>query len=149
MKYHKRSVKVFSFLVRTRQQHIEEGKCRLVHKCMEKLAIEEALQQIFPHEHDSHRVRVDGGHISFNAAGYRHRADTPRIATASLIKFDQRKPVAPHQYTVTAYRTTRIQQHSSERQTEINKARRERVAAGSPDKRYERQTLHKRVVGFR
>ena len=149
MKYSSQKVMVFNFTVHTQQRHIDEGECRKANRCMEKLAIQDALGRLFPSDEGRHRVRIDGGHIRFNAAGYRHVADTPRIATYNLIRFDHHRPVAPHSYKVRAIRTTRVIVHSSDRQASINKARRERVAAGIRDKTYSRMTLHKRVVGFR
>lgn len=126
---------------------------------MEKVAIERALREMDPRAGD-HRTRVDAGHIRFNFFGYKFEADTPRVAKASLIKFDteekaRRKAeaagiefvsaVKPHSYMVEAVRLYKLKKITPERQEEMNRARQARAAAGFKPKRY---TLHKRVVGF-
>src|SRR5262245_30451076 len=93
----------FTFPVHTSKADIEEGECRLASHCMEKLAVTRALKREFPGESNFH-VRVDAGYIKFNVQGYRWKGETPRIAKASLIAFDMRKPVDPHSYRVRAER---------------------------------------------
>jgi hypothetical protein len=144
----RKTVEQIEFDVETRQEHIEEGKCRLAHRCMQKLAIAEVLMKLFP-DQTNHHVRITAGHIRFNADGWRWIANTPRVASRALIEFDHRRPVKPHRYTVTAQRTTRILLNPRERQDQINKARRKRIAAGIPDKTYAEQSLRKRIIGFR
>lgn len=141
-------IETIEFGVHVRQKHIEEGKCRLASKCMEKLANAEALIALFPNETGNFHVRVDAGHIRFNADGYRWIASTPKIAKYNLIEFDRKRPVSPHSYKVTAQKMSKIVPISRERQAQINEARRRRSAAGIPDKKYTKQTLRQRVVGF-
>jgi hypothetical protein len=148
VKRSRRTVEQMEFNVETTQKHITDGECRLAHRCMEKLAIAEALMKLFPKE-ASHHVRIDAGHIRFNANGYRWIANTPKIARRALIDFDRKRPVRPHNYRVAAQRTTKIVPNPRKRQDQINKARRERVAAGVRDKTYTAQSLRKRIIGFR
>lgn len=148
VKRSRKTIETLEFDVETRQEHIEEGKCRLAHRCMEKLAIACVLMELFPGE-ESHHVRIDAGHIKFNADGWRWIANTPRIASKALIDFDHKRPVKPHSFTVTATRTTKIKPNPRQRQDQINTARRKRIAAGVPDKTYEAQSLRKRIIGFR
>jgi hypothetical protein len=61
-----RTVETVSFNVQTIGRDIEEGKCGLIAKCMEKLAIEPALRVLDPGGGD-HRVRIDAGSIKFMA----------------------------------------------------------------------------------
>jgi len=148
LKRHKTTIEQIEFEVETKQQHIDEGECRLAHRCMQKLAITEALMKLFPDD-SGHHVRVDGGHIWFNADGWRWIANTPKVAKRTLIDFDHKRPVKPHRYTVVAQRTTRILPNPRKRQEQINKARQKRIAAGIPDKDYTAQSLRKRIIGFR
>jgi len=148
MKRSRRTIETLEFEVDTRQEHIDEGKCRLAHRCMEKLAIASALMVLFPEE-TNHHVRIDAGHIKFNVDGWRWIANTPKIASRALIDFDHKRPVKPHRYRVSAQRTTKIKPNPHERQDQINAARRRRIAAGVPDKNYTAQSLRKRIIGFR
>lgn len=148
LKRRRKTIEQIEFEVDTRQEHINEGVCRLAHRCMEKLAINEVLMKLFPDE-SSHHVRITAGHIQFNADGWRWIANTPKIASRALIDFDHKRPVKPHRYRVTAQRTTKILPNPRKRQNQINAARSKRIAAGIPDKKYTEQSLRKRVIGFR
>jgi hypothetical protein len=147
LKRSRKTIEQIEFEVETRQEHIDEGKCRLSHRCMEKLAIAEALRKLFPDQ--TTHVRLNAGHIWFNADNWRWIANTPRIASRALIDFDHKRPVKPHRYRVTAQRTTKILPNPRKRQNQINKARQQRIAAGIPDKNYTAQSLRKRIIGFR
>lgn len=134
------------------QRDIDEGKCGLATKCMEKLAITRALIEhlnIKPEKVHLLHVRVDAGHINFNYDGYHWTADTPRTARNALIKFDRDKTsVGPHRYTIVAHRMSKIVKMTEERKQQINAARAQRVREGRPDKEYRDPTMHRRVVGY-
>jgi len=147
LKRRRKTIEQIEFEVDTRQEHIDEGKCRLAHRCMEKLAIAQALAKLFPDQ--TTHVRINAGHIWFNADGWRWIANTPRLASRALIDFDHKRPVKPHRYKVTAQRTTKILPNPRKRQDQINTARHRRIAAGVPDKNYTAQSLRKRIIGFR
>lgn len=137
----------FKFGVEVRVDHINEGKCGLPSLCMEKLAIAEALDREFG-AGEATRVRIDGAQIKFNLRGYRWHCTTPKKAKLALVAFDAKRPVRPHEYDVLAIRGTKIQPASAERQTQINEARKARIAAGTPDKKRFLKSLHQRVVGL-
>ena len=145
MKESTKKVHLLKFKVQVKTSDIEEGECRKPSKCMEKLAVERALKELFPHEKQNHRVRVNAGFTTFNAGGYRWRALQHRIAKAALIQFDKKHPVDPHSYTLQAQREAKLVQATPTRRRQINAARKRRIAAGRPDKRY---TMHDRVVGY-
>lgn len=147
VKIKEQKIVTFSFGVKVCSKDIEEGECRDPHRCMEKLAIFRALTEMLG-EGKVERLRLDGAQIKFNYNGYRWHATTPKKAKVSLITFDAKKPVAPHQYTVTAIKGTRIQKQSAERQHQVNLARKARIAAGTPDKQRTGQSLHQRVIGL-
>jgi hypothetical protein len=140
-------IETFTFNVKVCREDIEVGKCRDPHRCMEKVAIARALTEEFG-ENKVERLRIDGAQIKFNLNGYRWHATTPKKAKRCLIAFDAKRPVAPHQYAVTAIKGTKIQKISAERQDQINRARRARIAAGTPDKKRTGQSLHQRVIGL-
>ena len=94
------------------------------------------------------RVKVDAGHIKFNLRGFRWLADTPKVAKDSLIRFDRKEAVSPHNYVVVANRRTKIVPPSPERQARVNENRRIRIRAGNPDKPAKGLTLRKRIVGY-
>ena len=144
-KMRKTRVTRIKFKVNVTQQHIDDGACRLASKCMEKLAVQDALRHEYPRQQDPFSVRIDGAHCSFNAEGYRWKADTHRVAKKALIDFDHKKSVAPHSYTLEAERKNKIIRNSRDRTKQINDARKRRAAEGRPDKKY---TLHRRVVGL-
>jgi len=149
MKTNTRKVETFKFKVDVTQADIDNGKCRLAMQCMEKVAIARTLMNQYHGKNDAElRVRVDAGHIRFNLRGQRWVADTPKVARTSLIRFDEKKPVGPHSYFVSARRVGAIVKRSRERQDQINAARRVRIRAGLPDKVYARNTLRKRIVGY-
>lgn len=137
----------FNFRVDVRQAHIEEGKCRLPHLCMEKVAIAEALDKEFG-ANRAERVRIDGAQIKFNLNGYRWQCTTPKAAKTALIRFDHKQYVKPHSYAVLAIRGTKIESQSAQRRLQINEARKARIEAGTPDKPRAAQSLHQRVVGL-
>ena len=136
-----------SFRVGVTGQDIEAGKCRDPHRCMERVAIQRALDLLVG-EGMVERLRMDGAQIKCNYDGYRWAGTTPKTAKKKLIDFDRKKHVDPHHYTVILFRGTKILKHSAERQEQINRARRARVAAGTPDKPYKAPSLHARIVGL-
>jgi hypothetical protein len=145
----KRRIETFKFKVAVTQADIDNGKCRYASQCMEKVAVARTLMTEFGAKSDAElRVRVDAGHMKFNFRGYHWIADTPKIARQSLILFDQKKPVEPHSYVVSARRGAAIKKISRVRQDQINAARIARICAGNPDKPSKRMSLRKRVVGF-
>jgi hypothetical protein len=149
MKTKTRKVEFFTFKVDVTQADIETGECRLMSRCMQKVAIARTLMNEHGAKSDAElRVRVDAGHIRFNLHGYHCLADTPKIAKINLIRFDRGEPVSPHSYVVHARKIAKIATRSRERQDQINAARRARIRAGRPDKIYDRKTLRKRVVGY-
>jgi len=145
MKLHTRKVEWFKFKVNVKPVDIETGECRKPSKCMEKLAVERSIKELFPKDKQNPRVRVNAGFTTFNAGGYRWRALQHRIAKAALIQFDKKHPVDPHSYTLQAQREAKLVQATPTRRRQINAARKRRIAAGRPDKRY---TMHDRVVGY-
>jgi hypothetical protein len=145
IKEHK--IETFKIPVSVHTKDIEEGACRDPHRCMEKLAIFRALTEMLG-EGKVDRLRIDGAQIKFNYNGYRWHATTPKKAKISLIAFDAKKSVAPHRYTVTAIKGTKIQKVSAERQHQVNLARQARKDAGTPDKQRTGHSLHQRVVGL-
>src|SRR6516225_1147917 len=98
MKESIKRVHTFKLKVSVSQADIEEGECRKPSRCMEKLAVERALEKMFP-----------------NASGYRWMCVQHRIAKAALIQFDMKRTVSPHSYTLEAQRKSKIQATTSER----------------------------------
>jgi hypothetical protein len=148
-----KTVETLKFRVHTTQQDISDGECRLATKCMEKVAIARTLQKHLNLSDDETRrlhVRVDAGHVTFNHAGSKWQADTPRVAKDALIKFDIGKHhVRPHSYTVSATKKGKVRPMTEERQKQIRVARAKRVREGRPDRPYsDRVTLRHRIVGF-
>jgi hypothetical protein len=138
--------------VETTQEDIDEGECKLITKCMEKIAIARALKEqlhLKDEEVSKLHVRVDGGHIRFNYKGYRWVANTPAKAKNALIRFDRDKSlVRPHTFTFVAARTTKVIPMTDERRAQINMAREDRARRGQPDKVYTAPSVHERVVGY-
>lgn len=147
VKIREHKIETFKIPVSVARIDIEKGECRNPHSCMEKLAIFRALNEMVG-EGKVDRLRIDGAQIKFNYNGYRWRATTPKTAKINLIKFDAKKPVEPHRYTVTAIKGTRILKISAERQHQVNLARTARKEAGTPDKQRTGQSLHQRVIGL-
>jgi hypothetical protein len=144
-----RRIETFKFKVDVTKADIENGECRIATQCMEKVAIARTLMNEFRGKSDAElRVRIDAGHIKFNLRGCRWIADTPKIASYSLQKFDRKELVKPHSYVVVARKAGTIKKVSRDRQNQVNAARRARIRAGQPDKIYARKSLRKRVVGF-
>lgn len=160
MKTNVRKVETIKFPLRVTAEDIAEGECGLANKCMVRVAVERVLRQLDP-SMPNHHTRVDAGHIRFNWKGRRCVADTPRIAKAALIKFDQeakekrkakrqgvefKSEVEPFTIKwVHAELRGRLKPTTRSRKDNINQARRRRAEAGQKPKKY---TLHKRVVGF-
>lgn len=147
VKIKEQKIETFTIPVSVHVKDIEEGACRDPHRCMEKLAIYRALTEMLG-EGKVDRLRIDGAQIKFNYNGFRWHATTPKKAKLSLIAFDQKKPVGPHRYVVTAIKGTKIQKVTAERQQQVNLARRARQDAGTPDKPRYGQSLHQRVIGL-
>ena len=151
------------FKVNVLQRHIDEGECGYSNRCMEKLAITSALIKhlgLNPErdadEINKLKVKIDSTGIKFNYDGYRYvMAPPPKDARKNLIAFDKAKGdpvklarIKPHNYTVIAARTSKIEPFTRERQDQINRARQRRIAQGRPDKPAPRNTVHERVVGM-
>lgn len=145
IKEHK--IETFKIPVSVCSKDIADGACRDPHRCMAKLAIMRSLTDMVG-EGKVDRLRIDGAQIKFNFNGYRWYATTPKRAKIALITFDAKKPVSPHQYTVTAIKGTKIKKVAAERQHQVNLARQARKAAGTPDKQRTGMSLHQRVVGL-
>jgi hypothetical protein len=164
VKIRHKKTEILEFTVDTTEADKEEGKKRDPKKCMYKVSGTRALYKLFPEENNHHRVRVDAGHIRFIHDGYRYVATTPKLASSNLKKFDgslrckeckrsakgfcRRHDTIPHQWVCKAVKDRKIVSHkpfTKERQNQINAARRDRIAAGKPDKYY---SLRQRVVGY-
>jgi hypothetical protein len=154
-----RKVETIKFPVRVTAEDIAEGECGLANKCMVRVAVERVLRQLDP-TMPNHHTRVDAGHIRFNYKGRRCVADTPRVAKAALIRFDQeakekrkakregvefKSKVEPFAIKVMGELRGKLAPTSRNRKDNINQARRRRAEGGQKPKKY---TLHKRVVGF-
>jgi len=155
-----RKIETIKLKVDVIQRDIDEGKCGLVSKCMEKISIERALRNIDPKGGD-HKVRIDASIVKFALNGYRWRGITPKIAKRSLIQFDREararakadragekfvSRVKPHSYYFEAERLSKIVPFTKERYQQIYAARAKRLAEGRPDKK--NYDLHTRVVGL-
>lgn len=161
VRFKTKSNETMSFSVITTARDIEEGKCGLVGRCMEKVAIERALRKIDPGGGD-HRVKIDAGDLRFTFRGFKWRAPAPRIAKRALIQFDKERrarmraeksglpfksKVEPHKYRVIdAVKGEPVQKFTRERQEQINAARRKRKEEGRPDK--QKYDLRYRVEGL-
>ena len=150
-----KTIETLKFRVTTTLQDIADGECGLATKCMEKVAIARTLKKHLGLSEDEVRrlhVRVDAGHVTFNHAGSRWQADTPRVASSALIRFDNPKTkhtVKPHSFTVLATRKGKVEPMTADRQKQIRVARAKRAQEGRPDKTYsDRVTLRHRIVGF-
>lgn len=120
------------------------GKCD-PSSCWHNVAISALMQAIDPA--GQHRIRVDAGQVRLNYKGYRYVADTPHHVKVSLLRFDreQYEALRARPYTLLFRRNTKIAHVTPERQGQINKARRARVAGG--EKR-SYPSMRKRVEGF-
>lgn len=146
-----KTVTTMKVRVNVNQGDIDNGECRIATRCMHKVAVTRALKKEFNVADEDVRhlhVKVDAGHIKFNHGGHHWESPTPKIAKASLIKFDRKKPVEPHSYVLTAIRGNKIAPMTVERKKQINLARAKRAAEGRPDRGYSDITIRKRIVGF-
>jgi hypothetical protein len=136
--------------VSTGYEHIEGGKCGDPRRCMERVAIVEALneQNIFPN-----KLRVDAGHVRATWDGWRWIADTPKTPHNCLIQWDDdlrhKRPISvkPHRYTLVFRRLSQVKKgpaFSAARRAQINEARkaREKATGVSDTKRYSRVIGH-------
>jgi len=154
-----RKIQTIKYRVHIAQRHIDDGECLDANLCMVRVGNESALRSLDP-SMPNHHSRVDAGHIRFNYKGHRYAADTPKIAKAKLIQFDQewadhrkrggskstfKSKVEPFSFTVVAVKGAKLEATTRARKDNINAARKRRQEAGQKPKRY---TLHKRVVGF-
>jgi hypothetical protein len=138
---------LLKFRVKVTQDDINNGVCRKQSKCMEKVAVCRTLIELGVIKSDAEgRVRVDAGHIKFNAYGFRWVADTPKTASQALKAYDHDGPevVRGHSYMVVAHKDTPIIKIPRERQEQINEARRARWP--QENRRY--KTIHERIVGY-
>jgi hypothetical protein len=142
------------------QRDLIEGKCGLISKCPARIALERTLRNLDPKGGD-HRVKIDGGNVSFNLQGYRWRGLAPKELKRPLIQYDKERvareraerlerqfesKVKPFTFTVEAHKGAKILPFTRERQEQINEARRKRVAEGKPDNR--KYDLRYRVEGL-
>lgn len=154
-----KTVETIKLKIRVLQRHIDDGKCGMIYRCMEKVAIEEKLRAIDPSGGD-HHTRVDAGVVRFNYKGYRYEAILPRVAKKALIMFDSEKKararasrkgekfvskVQPHGYVIEATKYRKVVEITRERQEQVNAARRKRKAEGRPDRTYD---LRGRIQGM-
>lgn len=146
MKLAQRKIETFIVKVNVTKEDIEIGKCRDTQHCMEIQAVDRALTELLGSKVE--HLRLDGAQIKFNFNGFRYYATTPKTPKVNLIRFDLKKHVGPHHYKVEFIKGTKIRKESAERQHQINLARKARVAAGIPDKKPAKFTLHQRVVGL-
>ena len=161
-KIHKgvRKIEIVKIGVHVSRADIQDGECLLANKCMVRVATGRTLRQLDPTE-PNHHTRVDAGHIRFNLGGYHYSADTPKIAKHNLIAFDHEakarakakrlgqpfvSKINPFDFTLVAFRGSKVGIITAARQQQINAARRRRVAAGNEKRK--RYTLRHRVVGF-
>lgn len=148
----KKTYDIIHFTVKVLDSDITKGKCLLANKCMVKVAVARTLDQEYPMV-GSHKVRVDAGHIKFNARGYRWIADTPPEARIALINYDnkhKRHLVKPFSFKVMARRVSKIRPggaFTKERRRQIDIARRARETR-TGIKEHKRYTLRHRVVGY-
>src|SRR5262245_52219 len=149
VRHQTKTIETISVTVQTTITDIKNGRCGLVARCMEKVAIERALRKIDPRGGD-HKVRIDGGDVRFNFGGYKWHGHVPKSAKRALIAFDRERrareraekrgeifqsKVTAHKYRLEAVRGDKIKPMTRERQEQINEARRRRVAEGRPDKK--------------
>jgi hypothetical protein len=160
MTFRTKTVETMSFMVEVIVRDIEEGKCRLIGLCMEKVAIERALRKLDLKGGD-HKVRIDGGDLRYTYRGYRYHGHVPKVAKRALIQFDKehkararaerlglpfKSKVQPHKYRVETIRGSKVEKFTRERMDQINAARERRKAEGRPDKK--RYDLRYRVEGL-
>jgi hypothetical protein len=155
--FEEKRIITLKYKVHTSQEDIDNGVCKLTHKCMERIANIRALVEHLGlkdrDEINALHVKVDAGTIRFNYGGYRWEAKTPRTPKNALMIYDDEKrggkaAVRPHSYTVTAQRTSKVEPFSRERQDQINAARNLRKKAGKPDRVYVGHNIHERIVGY-
>jgi hypothetical protein len=133
------------------------------HACMYRVSMARALYTMFPGENNHHRVKVDAGHLRFIHDDHNWLANTPRLVSSNLQKFDaslhckacksseggfcEKHDIHPHKWKCKAVRGRKIRHvvHTRARQDQINVARKARAAAGRRDGIY---ALRRRVVGF-
>ena len=125
---------------------IEQGSHCDPRKCWHFLEIN-AIVHRWDADNKAH-IRVDAGHIKLNYGGWRYVTDTPRHVKRSLMLFDKKRYDEIHvrSYTLRFRRTTKIIPLTQARRDQITAARRARIAAGRPDRRY--TSMRKRVEGF-
>ena len=116
-------------------------------KCWHFVAISALIEQMEPGA--NHHVRVDGAHIRLNYRGWRYIADVPLHVKRTILYFDRGMYDRVHarSYKLRFRRTTKIIPISRARQDQVNAARKERAAAGRPD-RTNYPSLRKRVEGL-
>lgn len=161
MKKLTKTVEKLIVAVGTTTRDIEEGKCGIPSKCMERVAITRALRKADPGE-VNHKVRVDGGVIKFIYRGHRYQAITPPKVKRALIKFDKERKareaaerkglpfvskVEPHEYELTAERYgNKVEKNTPAMLAKKRESRKKARASGKREKRGDR--LHRRVTGL-
>lgn len=158
MKAKVQKLETLEFDVPVNQPEIDKSDCRKANRCMIKVSTERTLRGMSGEP--NHHTRVDAGHATFHWQGYRYIADMPKIGKASLIKFDAEdkkrrqakkagekfvSAVKPFTLKFRARKLGKLPKNTQARRTQINKARRLRIAGGQKQKRY---TLRDRIVGF-
>src|SRR5262245_44929280 len=132
-KLRKKTIETFSLTVHVNSRDIEGGKCRLITKCMHKVAIERELRNIDPKGGD-HHVRCDAGLVKLNYQGYRWAGMLPKTPKLNLLKFDKESKerqkaekaglkfvsgVKPHAYKLEVVRGSKILAFTRERMEAI------------------------------
>jgi hypothetical protein len=141
-----KTVETFTYKVSTTQKDIDGGVACDQNHCAEKTANARALEVAT--NGSATNVKVDGAKIRFRWKGYHWGADTPKVAKAFLINYDnprKRHLAKPHSYKVTAVKGKKIHPLSPERRAALDLATKRRAASGRPQNRL---TLHERVVGL-
>jgi len=143
--------KKFSFAVSPDRKALEaaieqNGFCE-PKKCWHFVAISALIEQM--ESGVNHHVRVDGAHIKLNYRGWRYVADVPLHVKRTILYFDKGMYDRVHarSYKLRFRRTTKIIPISRERQDQVNAARKEREAAGKPDRK-DYPSMRRRVEGL-
>lgn len=116
-------------------------------KCWHFVAISALMERMQPGA--IHHVRIDGAHVKLNYRGWRYIADVPLHVKRTVLYFDKGMYDRVHArpYKLRFRRTTKIIPISRERQDQVNAARKERAAAGRPDRK-DYPNMRKRVEGL-
>jgi len=132
-------------------------------RCMYHTAIARALSDDFKCGIADLHLTVRATGIKFHHRGWRWHAVLSKAMEVNIKQYDRAwkiwqkariknpdiefsPPINPHSFSFLATRQTKIIPISRERQDKVNQNRRERIAAGKPDKKY--HSMSERVVGM-